>query len=64
VSPLQSRFLFVDRRGTKVYECSRAMLVMRLTVGEVKVLAGPPDPPLFENMMSGVFKKMSKPVPA
>ncbi len=64
VSPLQSRFLFVDRRGTKVYECSRAMLVMRLNVGEVKVLAGPPDPPLFENMMSGVFKKMSKPVPA
>jgi hypothetical protein len=64
VSPLHSRFLFVDRRGTKVYECSRAMLAMRLNVGEVKVLAGPPDPPLFENMMSGVFKKMSKPVPA
>ncbi|MFN0300900.1 MAG: DUF1631 family protein [Burkholderiales bacterium] len=64
VSPLQSRFLFVDRRGTKVYECSRAMLAMRLNVGEVKILAGPPDPPLFENMMSGVFKKMGKPVPA
>ena len=64
VSPLQSRFLFVDRRGTKVYECSRAMLAMRLNVGEVNVLAGPPDPPLFENMMSGVLKKMGKPVPA
>lgn len=64
VSPLQSRFLFVDRRGAKVYECSRAMLAMRLNVGEVKVLPGPPDPPLFENMMSGVFKKMGKPVPA
>ena len=64
VSPLESHFLFVDRQGKKVYECSRAMLSMRLKVAEIKILDGPPDTPLFESMMSGVFKKLGKPVPA
>jgi hypothetical protein len=63
VSPLQSHFLFVDRKGNKVYECSRAMLAMRLKIAEIKVLDGLPDLPLFEQMMSGVLKKVGKLIP-
>ncbi len=63
ISPLESHFLFVDRKGRKVYECSRAMLSMRLKVAEIKLLDGPPDAPLFEQMMSGVLKKIGKPLP-
>lgn len=49
--------------GKKVYECSRAMLSMRLKVAEMKILDEPPDAPLFEQMMSGVLKKIGKPLP-
>jgi hypothetical protein len=57
VSPMKSHFLFVDRRGKKVYECSRTMLSRRMKLGEVKMLEGEPDPPLFDRLMEGLLGK-------
>jgi hypothetical protein len=69
VSPLKSHFLFVDRQGNKVFECSRTMLARRLSIREVVMLAGEPDTSLFDRIMEGIFGKLKKqpeaqPVPA
>jgi hypothetical protein len=64
VSPMKSHFLFVDRRGRKVYECSRSMLARRVKLGEVVVLDGEPDSSLFDRIMDGIFGKLKAPVPA
>jgi hypothetical protein len=58
VSPLKSHYLFVDRQGRKVFECSRTMLARRLKLGEVKLLAGEPDASLFDRIMDKLFGKM------
>jgi hypothetical protein len=60
VSPLKSHFLFVDRQGNKVFECSRSMLARRLAMREVVVLAGEPDSSLFDRIMEGIFGKLKK----
>ena len=68
VSPMKSHFLFVDRKGKKVYECSRSMLARRLKMGEVTLLDGEPDESLFDRVMGGLFGKLkakgSAPAPA
>ena len=69
VSPMKSHFLFVDRQGKKIYECSRSMLARRLKLGEVTMLDGEPDSSLFDRIMGGLFGKLkskgvSVPVPA
>jgi hypothetical protein len=61
VSPLKSHFLFVDRQGNKVFECSRTMLARRLKLGEVVLLDGEPDTSLFDRIMDGIFGKLKKP---
>ena len=61
VSPLKSHFLFVDRQGNKVYECSRTMLAGRIALGEVTLLDGEPDASLFDRIMEGIFGKLKKP---
>ena len=61
VSPLKSHFLFVDRQGNKVFECSRTMLARRLKLGEVVLLDGEPDASLFDRIMEGIFGKLRKP---
>jgi hypothetical protein len=61
VSPLKSHFLFVDRQGNKVFECSRTMLARRLNLGEVVLLDGEPDASLFDRIMEGIFGKLRKP---
>jgi len=63
VSPLKSHFLFVDRQGNKVFECSRTMLARRLKLGEVVMLDGEPDASLFDRIMEGIFGKLKKPMP-
>jgi hypothetical protein len=60
VSPLKSHFLFVDRQGNKVFECSRTMLARRLNLGEVVLLEGEPDSSLFDRIMEGIFGKLKK----
>ena len=61
VSPLKSHFLFVDRQGNKVYECSRTMLAKRISLGEVVVLAGEPDESLFDRILEALFGKLGRP---
>ena len=61
VSPLKSHFLFVDRQGNKVYECSRTMLAGRIALGEVVLLPGEPDASLFDRIMEGIFGKLKRP---
>jgi hypothetical protein len=64
VSPMKSHFLFVDRQGKKVYECSRSMLSRRLKLGEVNLLDGEPDASLFDRIMGGLFGKLRATAPA
>jgi hypothetical protein len=60
MSPLKSHFLFLDRHGNKVFECSRSMLARRLKLGEVVMLDAEPDASLFDRIMEGVFGKLKK----
>lgn len=64
VSPMKSHFLFVDRQGKKVFECSRSMLSRRLKLGEVTLLDGEPDASLFDRIMDGIFGKLKATAPA
>lgn len=58
VSPMKSHILFVDRKGKKVYECSRTMLARRIKLGEVRMLGGEPDASLFDRIVEGIFGKL------
>jgi hypothetical protein len=64
VSPMKSHFLFVDRKGRKVFECSRSMLARRIKLGEVTLLEGEPDASLFDRIMDGLFGKLRTGAPA
>jgi hypothetical protein len=56
ISPLKSSFLFVDRLGETVKECSRAELARLHGAGKVVVMD---EVPLFDRMMNGVVGKLS-----
>lgn len=58
VSPLKSRFLFADRRGRTVLECTRADLVRRFRSRELVILAENPDASLFERIINGLLGKL------
>ena len=60
ISPLRSSFLFVDRLGKTVKECSRTELGRLVRLGmvvNVDVVAE--EAPLFDRMMAGVIGKLS-----
>jgi hypothetical protein len=56
ISPLKSSFLFVDRLGETVKECSRAELARLFGAGKAVVMD---EVPLFDRMMNGVVGKLS-----
>ena len=56
ISPLRSSFLFVDRLGQTVDECSRTELARLLRLGKVVVMD---EVPLFDRIMNGVVGKLS-----
>src|SRR5687768_15892286 len=58
VSPLKSRFLFADKRGKTVLECTRADLSKRFRTRELVILAENPDASLFERIINGVLGKL------
>ena len=58
VSPLKSRFLFADKRGKTVLECTRADLARRFRTRELVILAENPDASLFEKIINGVMGKL------
>jgi hypothetical protein len=64
ISPLRSSFLFVDRLGKTVNECSRTELGRLFRLGMVVVVVVDEAPvmdeaPLFDRMMAGVIGKLS-----
>lgn len=60
VSPLKSRFLFVDKRGRTVLECTRADLARRFRSRELVILAESPDSSLFERIINGIMAKLGQ----
>jgi len=58
VSPLKSRFLFADKRGKTVLECTRADLAKRFRTRDLVILAENPDASLFERIINGVMGKL------
>jgi hypothetical protein len=58
VSPLKSRFLFADKRGKTVLECTRADLAKRFRTRDLVILAENPDASLFERIINGVLGKL------
>jgi hypothetical protein len=56
ISPLKNSYLFVDRLGETVKECSRAELSRLFSIGKVVVMD---EVPLFERMMKGLVGKLS-----
>ena len=64
VSPMKTRYLFVDHRGNKVFEGSRAMLARGLQSGEMAMLEGEPDPSLFDRALKRIVAKLrDRPTP-
>ena len=61
VSPLKTRFLFVDRHGKTVLECSQAALVRLMSEGDVKPAKAPAaEAPLFDRLAEGVASKLAE----
>jgi hypothetical protein len=58
VSPLKSRFLFADKRGKTVLECTRVELAKRFKMRDLILLAENPDASLFERIINGVLGKL------
>jgi hypothetical protein len=58
VSPLKSRFLFADKSGKTVLECTRVELAKRFKLRELVILAESPDASLFERIINGVLGKL------
>ena len=61
VSPLKSRFLFVDRNGKTTLECTRTELVRRFQLGELVITEEVPEPPLFDRLAEGLVGKLGGP---
>jgi hypothetical protein len=61
ISPLKTRFLFVDRQGKTVLECSAAVLAKFLSNGEIVIEEPVVEAPLFDRMMGGVVGKLRGP---
>lgn len=61
VSPLKTRYLFVNRQGKNTLECSRAELVRRLRLGEITIAKETPDAPLFDRLMGDLVNKLAGP---
>jgi exonuclease VII small subunit len=58
VSPLKSRYLFVDRKGKPVLECNRTELSRRFRLRDLVILNESPDTSLFDRIMTGVMGKL------
>jgi len=55
ISPMKSSYLFVDRQGKTVLECSGAELARRFRLGDVVVMD---EAPLFDRIMGGLVGKL------
>jgi hypothetical protein len=60
ISPLKTRYLFVDKQGKSVLDCSRAELARRFQVGSVVIMAEVPEVPLFDRITQGLVGKLGQ----
>ncbi|HZP92702.1 MAG TPA: DUF1631 family protein [Burkholderiales bacterium] len=58
VSPLKTRYLFVNRQGKTTLECSRAELARRFRLGEVTITNQVSETPLFDRIAEGLVDKL------
>ena len=61
ISPLKTRYLFVDRHGKASLDCSRAELARRFHLGEVVIMAEVPEVALFDRITEGLVGKLGGP---
>ncbi len=61
VSPLKTRYLFVDRQGKTVLQCSPVVLAKRFRDGEIVIEEPGAESPLFDRIMGGVVGKLRTP---
>jgi hypothetical protein len=61
ISPLKTRYLFVDRQGKTVLECATAILAKRFHDGEIVIEEPAAEAPLFDRIMGGVVGKLRGP---
>jgi hypothetical protein len=61
VSPLKSRYLFVDRHGKTTLECSSTELARRFSLGELVITKEVSEPPLFDRLAAGLVGKLGGP---
>ena len=61
ISPLKTRYLFVDRQGKTVLECSPAVLAKRFRDGEIVIEEPASEASLFDRTMGGVVGKLRGP---
>ena len=59
VTPLKTRYLFVNRRGSTILECSPAELARRFKLKEISVTVEGQDVPLFDRIAEGVIGKLA-----
>jgi hypothetical protein len=60
ISPLKTRYLFVDKQGKNILDCSRAELARRFQLGSVVIMAEVPEVPLFDRITQGLVGKLAK----
>jgi hypothetical protein len=58
ITPLKTRYLFVNRQGKTVLECSRAELARRFRLGEVAVSVEVPEVTLFDRIADGLLGRL------
>jgi len=58
ISPLKTRYLFVDKQGKTALDCSRAELARRFRLNEIAIMDKEPDVPLFDRLTEGLVGKL------
>jgi hypothetical protein len=61
ISPLKTRYLFMNRQGKKTLECSRAELARRLQIGELVITEETAEAPLFDRIVGNLVTKLGGP---
>jgi hypothetical protein len=60
ITPLKTRYLFVDRYGKPALECSQTELFRLLRLGEVTITNETVEMPLFDRIVAGLASKLSE----
>lgn len=61
ITPLKTRFLFVNRQGQTVLDCSRAEVSRLFKLGEMIITVEAKETPLFDRAASGIVNKLAGP---